>query len=145
MKPENKKQYAVIGFVILIIVMSIILTKPASSPLPAEGTSLVSAAVFQERFESTPSAVLIDVRTPEEYAEGHIKGAINIDAQGEDFVAKLRELDKEVPYFVYCRSGGRSAIAVSAMKSEGIKSIVELEGGVMNAPSILDADFSPLK
>ncbi len=76
---------------------------------------------------------LIDVRTPEEYNEGHIEGAVNIDFYGEDFLQQLEQkLDKEQPAMLYCRSGRRSAKAAEQMKGLGFKEVYDLKGGILD-------------
>ena len=78
-----------------------------------------------------PAAVVLDVRTPEEFAEGHLEGAINIDQYEEDFMekAKARLLaDKTIA--IYCRSGRRSANACGRLAAEGYK-CVNLKGGIL--------------
>ncbi len=77
------------------------------------------------------SRVVIDVRTPAEYAAGHIAGAQNIDVEAADFATKIAPLDKGAAYLVYCRSGRRSAIAADQMASAGFKDVVD--GGGMDA------------
>lgn len=51
---------------------------------------------------------VLDIRTPEEFAEGHLKGAVNLDFKSDDFEAKLAKLDPAKPYLVHCAAGGRS-------------------------------------
>ena len=63
--------------------------------------------------------VVLDVRTPAEFAAGHLEGAINIDVEASTFSAKIAKLDRTVPYFVYCHSGNRAAQAITAMKAVG--------------------------
>ena len=63
--------------------------------------------------------IIIDVRTPAEYATGHLDGALNIDVQSADFAAQISELDPSQPYFIYCRSGNRSGQAISQMANMG--------------------------
>jgi phage shock protein E len=75
------------------------------------------------------SRTVVDVRTPAEYAAGHIAGARNIDVEASDFASQIAKLDKKAPYLVYCRSGRRSAIAASQMASAGFTDIVD--GGAM--------------
>jgi len=75
------------------------------------------------------SRVIIDVRTPAEYAAGHIAGAQNIDVEAADFASKIASLDKEAPYLLYCRSGRRSAIAAEEMAKAGFTDVVD--GGGM--------------
>lgn len=75
------------------------------------------------------SRVVIDVRTPAEYAAGHIAGAENIDVEAADFGSKIASLDKKAPYLVYCHSGRRSGVAAAQMASAGFTDIVD--GGAM--------------
>jgi rhodanese-related sulfurtransferase len=100
-------------------------------------TSLVPAAAFKDKLLATPNAIVVDVRTPSEYASGHIPQAINIDVQDPNFTIAIQKLDKNLPYFVYCHSGNRSAVAVTAMKQAGITHITELQGGISAAPELL--------
>lgn len=72
---------------------------------------------------------LVDVRTAEEYKEGHIKGAVNIDFFADDFVKQFSQFDKEKPLYVYCRSGNRSAKASKQLAEAGFKDIIDLKGG----------------
>lgn len=74
---------------------------------------------------------LLDVRTPEEFAEGHIPGAENINVMSGNFLAKAEQtLDKSEPVAVYCRSGKRSAEAASILSKNGYK-VTNLSGGIM--------------
>lgn len=70
-----------------------------------------------------PSAytAIIDVRTPAEFAEGHVEGAINFDVQSPSFASQIATLDPTGTYLVYCRSGNRSAVAVAQMESVGLE------------------------
>lgn len=77
------------------------------------------------------SVVLLDVRTPEEFAEGHIDGAVNIDVKADDFESKLEALDKNKTYFIYCRSGVRALNATEKMRSAGFKDAVNFKDGMM--------------
>ena len=76
--------------------------------------------------------IIIDVRTPAEYATGHLDGALNIDVQGADFAAQISELDPSQPYFIYCRSGNRSGQAISQMANMGF-------GLMINGGSVKEA------
>lgn len=74
---------------------------------------------------------LVDVRTPEEYVDGHISGSRNIDVFDPAFIKKAQEsLDTAQPVAVYCRSGKRSADAADKLAAKGYK-VVNLEGGIM--------------
>ena len=104
----------------------------AKKPAAAEKTAKVShtngADAAKLLAEDTSIAVL-DVRTPGEYAEGHIKGAKNIDFRGEDFAAKIGDLDKSKRYLVHCKSGGRSGQSLAQFEKLGFANIVHLDDG----------------
>ena len=75
---------------------------------------------YQKKLAETPDVQLLDVRTPAEFAEGHIPGAINIDWRDEDFLQQAEaQLDKSRPLMVYCRSGRRSESAAIALEEAG--------------------------
>lgn len=91
----------------------------------------LSAVEFQKEIK-TDSAQLLDVRTPEEYAEGHIAGAINIDVKSDDFRQRAeKELKKDETVLVYCRSGRRSMHAAEILTELGYK-VINLEGGIID-------------
>lgn len=90
----------------------------------------VSTTVFDKGL-SNPDVQLLDVRTPEEFSEGHIKGAVNIDVNEPDFqAAATSELTKGKPVYVYCRSGRRSLFAGEILAKEGFD-VVDLDGGIL--------------
>ena len=106
-------------------------------------TTNLSPAEFSEKIKSLPNAKIIDVRTPQEFSNGHLINAQNIDWNGNNFDKLIEPLDKSKPVFVYCLSGGRSSSAASAMRSNGFKEVYELNGGIMkwrgaNLPETLD-------
>ena len=78
-------------------------------------------------------SIIIDVRTPEEFAAGHLDGAINYDFEGGALEAALGELDPAASYVLYCRSGRRSALAAQIMKNDGFVHVTDL--GSMEAAS----------
>lgn len=73
--------------------------------------------------------VIVDVRTPEEFANGALPKAVNISVTSLDFPFEINKLDKEKPVMIYCKAGSRSARAAVAMKALGFDTIYELEGG----------------
>lgn len=77
-----------------------------------------------------PNVVILDIRTPEEYNNGHIDNSINIDFYATNFRTELDKLDKTVEYNIYCNSGNRSATALQMMKEMGFENVLELEGGI---------------
>ncbi|MCE9538162.1 MAG: thioredoxin [Bacteroidetes bacterium] len=91
----------------------------------------LSAIEFAEKIKELPSAPILDVRTPEEFAKGHLQNATNIDWNGNNFDNQIAALDKSKPVFVYCLSGGRSSSAAKKIRSDGFKEVYELQGGIM--------------
>lgn len=80
---------------------------------------------------STGQPTIIDVRTPSEFSEGHIDGAVLIDLSSATFIEDVQALPRDGAYAVYCRSGNRSATATAAMRELGFTNIVELGGGIL--------------
>lgn len=73
---------------------------------------------------------LVDVRTQEEFDQGHIEDAINIDFfEDETFDEKFAQFDKNAPIYIYCQSGGRSQKSAKILQQLGFKNIIDLEGG----------------
>ncbi|WP_190811555.1 rhodanese-like domain-containing protein [Flagellimonas sp. S3867] len=93
----------------------------------------LSQQEWEEQLENDNNSFILDVRTPEEVEEGYIPNATNIDIYlGQGFLDELEKLDKTKNYYVYCRSGNRSAQACAIMNSIGIENTNNLEGGFMN-------------
>ena len=90
----------------------------------------VNAATFNTLMSET-SGIILDVRTPPEFKQSAIDGAINIDCMGSNFIKKIEELDKSKTYFVYCRSGNRSGSACKLMGNAGFENVYNLSGGLM--------------
>ncbi|UZO79284.1 rhodanese-like domain-containing protein [Aquimarina sp. ERC-38] len=86
-----------------------------------------------EMIENDKDAVILDVRTDDEVAEGYIPGMINYDIHGgQEFMDQLNTLDKSKNYYVYCRSGARSGQACQIMDQNGFANAYNLIGGFMN-------------
>lgn len=73
--------------------------------------------------------VILDVRTPEEYAAGHIRDAINMNLNSPTFKDEAGKLDKNKLYLIYCRSGSRSAAALDIMEELGFKNVINMTNG----------------
>lgn len=84
---------------------------------------------------NTSDIVVLDVRTPEEFDQGSLQNAINIDFNGADFISEIKALDKDKTYLVFCRSGARSGKAFEIMKAEGFNYLYHLKGGLLNWPN----------
>lgn len=108
---------------------------PGTSPTPTAqwpwaGGARLDVPAFREAV-GRPGTVVLDVRTPQEFAVGHLPGAILADVSSPEFATKVDELDRSRRYAVYCRSGNRSQIALDALRRSGFSQVVELAGGIV--------------
>ncbi len=94
------------------------------------GNTKLSATEFSARLAESSNPVILDVRTPEEFASGHLENATNINWNSSDFEEKTSVLNKEKPVFLYCRSGGRSSEAAKKLQELGFKEVYEMQGGI---------------
>lgn len=85
---------------------------------------------FEKQLATEGERILLDVRTPGEFRERHLAGALNIDYNGADFDARIEKLDKTQPVYVYCLSGGRSAAAAQTLTDIGFTKVYEMKGGI---------------
>lgn len=110
-------------------------TKTTASETSNESQQIcerIDAEKFKNGIASGNVQVL-DVRTPDEFSQGKIEGAVNINFYDSDFKAQVaNKLDKKVPVYLYCRSGGRSQQALQILKELGFSKVYELSGGYMN-------------
>ena len=116
-----KKVFALISSLILLVGCS---TSTA-------GVTNMNVVEFSKKITES-GVVILDVRTPGEFAEGFIEGAQMIDFQSGNFETEIGTLDKDVTYAVYCRSGNRSGQAVKVMQDAGFLNLFNLEGGVID-------------
>lgn len=114
----------------LLVPMIIFLScKPAVNEDVEISNSEISIEEFRSGIEQ-PEAQLIDARTVEEYREGHIEGARNIDVLNKElFLSEIHSMDTTRPAYVYCKSGGRSKKAVKLLKDHGFSEVYDLKGG----------------
>jgi len=89
---------------------------------PAEALALI-----EERGKD-PGFVIIDARRPDEFAGGHIAGAVNIDSA--TFTEHIKDLDPDGTYVIYCRTGGRTAGVRDMMREAGFREVYEIQGGI---------------
>lgn len=122
------------AIVLIVIFISIIFAFNTSSNTVG---GLLNSNEFISQYKTVDNAVLVDVRTPEEFEQGHIEGSINIDFENSNFEDEINKLDKSKNYFIYCRSGNRSSKASIIMKDNGISNIYELKGGISASPSLV--------
>lgn len=90
---------------------------------PQDGAAIQSAG--------PDDLVILDVRTPEEFAEGHLDGAVMLDFYRDDFADQLAGLDPDVPYLIYCRSGNRSGQTATIMEQLGFGDVADIDGGIV--------------
>jgi thioredoxin 1 len=101
------------------------------SDLKSQGTNTTLTPIeFAAKIKEVPTPVIVDVRTPEEFSNGHLPNAKNFDWQGAQFDEQVSLLDMSKPVFIYCHSGKRSSAAASRMRTKGFKEVYELEGGI---------------
>jgi rhodanese-related sulfurtransferase len=115
-----KKLIALIGSILLLAGCS-----SSSSAIDLSVTEFSSKV-------AEAGVITLDVRTPGEYAEGHLEGAQLIDFQSGNFENEISSLDKNATYAVYCRSGNRSGQAVKVMHDAGFHNVYNLNGGVID-------------
>lgn len=94
---------------------------------PVDVGVTMAAKLIQEK-----RVTVIDVRTPEEFKEGHISGAKNINVASDDFEARLSSLEKNQPVLVHCKAGGRSSKSLATFKKLGFTNIYHLSGGILD-------------
>lgn len=97
---------------------------PPGPVLPREAYQLLGAG------ERHPGLVVLDVRTAEEYRAGHLPNAFRLDYYQPDFRERLADLERDVPYLIYCRIGVRSARTYQMMSELGFTQVYELRGGI---------------
>ncbi len=118
-----------------VILPLIILSLVAAACGTATQTGVVQVSTDDAyAITSAPPAdlVVLDVRTPEEFSEGHLTNAVNVDFYADDFAGNLAALDKDVPYVLYCRSGNRSGTTAEQMRSLGFSEVYEIDGGILS-------------
>jgi rhodanese-related sulfurtransferase len=113
---------------VITILASVLLLAGCSS-----SSSAIDLSVSEFSNKVTEAGLItLDVRTPGEFSEGHIDGALLIDFQSGNFENEIASLDKSKTYAVYCRSGSRSGEAVKVMSDAGFTNLYNLDGGVID-------------
>src|SRR5664279_4794842 len=129
-KRKRSRWPLILGGVVAVAVIAVIVAIAAgSSSSSGDSGKHLSVSAFASRV-ATPGVMVIDVRTPSEYASGHIANAVDIDVENSTFDSKLAALDKSAEYAVYCHSGNRSAVALQKMAADGFTDIADLSGGI---------------
>ncbi len=102
------------------------------------GKKILKADQLIEILKNDDGHQIVDVRTPEEYAESHIEGAVNFNIYDDDFSSKIATLDRQKPVYVYCKSGKRSGKAAKILIDEGFDEVFDLKGGFDGWPADKD-------
>jgi rhodanese-related sulfurtransferase len=117
--------------VLMLMIFTIFIAFPKES-FAQEGATKLSPEEFYIKAHKGKKAVILDIRTPEETAEGYIEGATFVNWTGGNFDEEVSKLNKKKTYYVYCRSAKRTIPATERMKELGFKNIYMLEGGMNN-------------
>lgn len=134
-----------VRFLSVLIVLSVQQIVHAQKSKPVQ----LTAIAFKQQLDSGSRKMIIDVRTPEEFATGYINGANNINVNDKNFVNRLSLLDKTAPVYLYCKGGLRSAQAATILQEQGFTQVYDLKGGIMawnnqelplTSPSVAIAD-----
>lgn len=107
-------------------------TKSETSAVETKGDIIVSLISPKDLNSKLGDIQLIDVRTPEEYAQGHLKNSVNINYYDNTFTEEMNKLDKSKELYIYCRSGGRSGKASKQLEKMGFTKVYDLQGGIIN-------------
>ncbi|SHK47257.1 rhodanese-like domain-containing protein [Hymenobacter psychrotolerans] len=110
----------------------------SSQPTQAQTAPQAVAPAVAAELVRKPNVVMLDVRTPEEFATGHLKGARNLDFRAPGFSEQVRQLDKSKTYVLYCASGNRSGQSMTLMRQLGF-------GNLVNAGAFKDLKAAGLK
>lgn len=109
-------------FTLLIMIVSV-------GMMSAQTVKQLNSPEVSQLLKKSPKIVVLDVRTAEEFALGHLKGAKNIDIRQPDFYSKVDKLNKKATYLVYCRTNHRSGMAVEYMSQHGFANIYQMMDG----------------
>lgn len=107
------------------IALALISVAAATGVSACSSSSAEAPAATASAAVAAAGATVIDVRTPEEFADGHLEGAQNINLQSPSFNSEIEALPKDADYVVYCRSGNRSADATAQMKAMGFTNVTD--------------------
>jgi rhodanese-related sulfurtransferase len=116
-------------FVITLVAVAIVFFMAFKGIRQSNAFLNLDVKSFAEKIMKDKEVIILDVRTPAEFAEGAIKGAININVNASNFKEKVSTLDKEKSYLIYCRSGMRSVKACNIMSENGYRQLFNLLGG----------------
>ncbi len=114
-----------------VIGLALALSACADAGTATSGVRVDDPQAVADLLAEEPDRVVIDVRTPEEFAAGHLEGAVLVDYNAPDFAERIAEFDRDGDYVIYCRSGNRSAGARDVMTEQGFTDVVDVDGGIV--------------
>ena len=122
-----------ISVLVALVIVLLTISSCEAQKNSKEGTIAkdLNVSEFKKLVEANPTGQIIDVRTPEEQAQGYVTGAKFVDFFEANFDTEIAKLDKTKPVYVYCKSGGRSGKAMKKMNSMGFSEVYNLNGGMM--------------
>ena len=114
----------------VVLVLVFVLASAVTLTAKMKKINTQKANELIEERDGEPDFMILDVRTPEEFAEGHVENAVNLDFYEDAFPDELESLDRDKTYLVYCRSGSRSGSTFKMMKKLGFQHVYNVEGGI---------------
>ncbi len=126
------KYYISLACLLLMVIVPMVsgCSKSLDTTLILEDVAAQEAFDLIQQNKGNPDFLIIDVRTPEEFKDGHIENAILIDFYAENFTDEIAKLDREKTFFIYCRSGNRSGQALDIMAELGFQEVYNLSVGI---------------
>lgn len=133
MKIGSRKLGVLVLLGILVVVIALVggWIKEKTATQTIKDISVKEAYDLMGKNKDNQSFIIIDVRTPQEFANEYIENAVNIDYYSEEFQNELNKLDKEKTYLIYCLSGNRSGKALSIMKELAFREVYNILGGII--------------
>lgn len=117
-----------VKLMLLVLLTVLGISCNTKSQSQSEAIKVLTPTEFKEK---SANQTIIDIRTPQEFSQGHIEGAVNINYYDNNFMDQIAKYDKNLPIFIYCRSGNRTSPASRKMADFGFTQINDLEGGIL--------------
>ena len=125
------KKYLKLSIIVFVTLIGVSCnnSKPSKKVTKNGEINIVTPQEFKNKLENN---ILVDVRTPKEFQQGHIEGAVNINLFDKTFLDQFTKFKKTDPIFIYCRSGNRTSSARKKLANIGFTKIYDLHGGITN-------------
>ena len=125
-----KRQHAISIVAIIVLLIGVSAYTTMAEKVPEQSVSPRQFKQLLEQHQGNADVVLLDIRTPREFKQGHIQGAVLLDYYSRDFVERLKAFDRGKTYLVYCRSGNRSGKSLPLFEQLGFRHAYHLETGI---------------